>query len=77
MPVPPTSYTVEDLIRTVRDLTIERPVSRKEAAHFLGIEPESLTRQITKGTFPAKYVHKFGGRHYFFLSELSLHLKSL
>lgn len=74
---PALTYTVEDIITTVKELMVEKPIGSKEAADYLDILPDTLYKQIADGSFPAKYVHKFNGRHKFFYSELRDLIKSL
>ena len=71
----PAVQTAQEIINTVKELLIEKPVSAKEAAEYMGICQASLYRQISRGQFPAQLVHKSLGRHYFFLSEIREYLK--
>lgn len=49
---------------------VEQSISHKEAAAFLRISTDTLTRNIKNGTYPASIVHVNGHRKAYYKSEL-------
>ena len=54
---------------------IEKPLTRKGAAEYLGIGVKALDNRIQRGVIPSRLIHKNGGTPYFFASELAELLK--
>lgn len=61
---------VADGFTELKAFVIEKPMTRKEAADYLGIGLTALDNRIKRGDIPGKYVHKNGGTPYFLPSEL-------
>jgi hypothetical protein len=66
---------IADGVASLKSHLIERPLTRREAADYLGIGLTALDNRIKRGDIPRKLVHKNGGTPYFFASELEQLLK--
>lgn len=66
---------VSDGFVMLKSHMIEKPLTKKEAASYLFINPKTLESRIRSGAIPAKMVHRNGGTMYFFPSELEQLLK--
>jgi hypothetical protein len=74
---PPASYSVQEIIAKVEEHLVEKPVSAKDAAAYIGVQQGSLYRMFREGQLPATLIHKINTRHYFFLSEIKNYIQSL
>ena len=62
-------------VRSLRTGNNERPLTKKEAAKLLGINPGTINERIKKGIIPTRLVHYQGTKPYFFESELVQYIK--
>lgn len=54
---------------------IEKPLSVKETADYLGIHQNTIYKRIKSGDLPTSLIHRMNGSVYFFASELHDHIK--
>ncbi len=66
---------IADGVASLKSHLVEKPLTRREAAEYLGIKLTALDNRIKRGDIPRKLVHKNGGTPYFFASELEQLLK--
>lgn len=75
MTPPAPAYTVEDIIKVVKDHLVETPVDVKGLAKHFDVCQDTIYRWVSAGHIPAKLCHPIAGRNYFFLSEITEYLK--
>lgn len=66
---------VRDEFVTLKSHMVEKPLTKKEAATYLGVTYKTIESRVTSGAIPSEFVHKNGGTVYFFASELNQLLK--
>lgn len=63
-------------VSEIKTHMVEKPMSVKEAAEYLGIAQPTLYEWISKGVLPSVVCHKVNGQRYFFFpSELQQFIK--
>lgn len=58
-----------------RSVNIDPPLSRKQAAKFLGISERTLDKRFKEGYYQSELMHGEGRKKSFFASELENYLK--
>ena len=66
--------TVREEISKATKGNPDPPLSRKQAAKFLGINERTLDNKFKSGEFPIKLMHGTGRCKFFFASELHTYL---
>jgi hypothetical protein len=61
---------IKDFIMSFKSQEVEKTISHKEAALFLNITPDTLTRRIKNQTYPGSIVHSNGTKKEYYKSEL-------
>lgn len=61
---------VADGFKDITSHVVEKPLTVKQAADYLGIKQSAFYNRINRGEIPARLVHRNGGTPYFFASEL-------
>lgn len=67
--------TIREEIAKLRKDNPDPPMSRKQAAKYLGMNDSTLHRKFKSGEYPAKLMHRSGKRVHFFRSELEAFIK--
>ena len=75
----PSEPTIHAVLAEIKELMAieERPHNVKDTAKYLGIHHVTLHKWMREGKIPSKLIHQIGNAHFFFLSEIRTHLKTL
>lgn len=66
---------VREEISKIKLNSPDPPISRKEAAKYLGIDVSTMHKKFKTGELPTSLIHRVGGRRVFFKSQLEAYIK--